>query len=343
MEGGEVHRVGALDDGDDEPAAAVFPLNVDRQAKGDPVGNNPEGRAVLHDEGVSHHGVLLGCLNERVGDQMGERDLPGRPAGLQTLVDPRLRSSSTPTARTRKRRGGRDGQALLHVRDELGGGALDGGRSGWERPDWGRGASRGRGSGGRQVPSLRPAFRCGLDGISPLPPIRPLPTMPLSKSRRQSGPTVAGSFRNSSYMACAKPALAVSNTFGSTRIHHPLRLGHSEEARSGQTKDNVSAVARVLPNHFRRLGSEMVIHTATRGGFMRRRVRLCYRSGHRSRWRLSQTFAWGCGGSDGGSNPNPAPQVLAKAPSASGDQQTGPVSSALPNDLRIVVTPGREP
>ncbi len=49
-------------------------------------------------------------------------------------------------------------------------------------------------------------------------------------------------------------------------------------------------------------------------------------------------FAWGCGGSDGGSNPNPAPQVLAKAPSASGDQQTGPVSSALPNDLRIVVT-----
>ncbi len=47
-------------------------------------------------------------------------------------------------------------------------------------------------------------------------------------------------------------------------------------------------------------------------------------------------FAEGCGG--GNSGPNPSPMVLAKAPTASGDQQTGPVSQPLPNALMIVVT-----
>jgi len=34
----------------------------------------------------------------------------------------------------------------------------------------------------------------------------------------ETGPTAAGSRRNSSYMACAKPALAVSKTLGSTKF-----------------------------------------------------------------------------------------------------------------------------
>ncbi|MFL5496755.1 MAG: plastocyanin/azurin family copper-binding protein [Gemmatimonadales bacterium] len=46
--------------------------------------------------------------------------------------------------------------------------------------------------------------------------------------------------------------------------------------------------------------------------------------------------AWGCGGND--SSPNPGPPVLAKAPSQSGDQQTGPAGETLPNDLRVLVT-----
>ena len=46
----------------------------------------------------------------------------------------------------------------------------------------------------------------------------------------------------------------------------------------------------------------------------------------------------GCGGGGGDANPNPSPLVLAKAPSASGDAQTGPVSNALPNELRVLVT-----
>lgn len=44
----------------------------------------------------------------------------------------------------------------------------------------------------------------------------------------------------------------------------------------------------------------------------------------------------GGGGSDGG--PNPSPLVLAKTSSESGDLQTGPVSQALPSQLRIIVT-----
>ena len=44
-----------------------------------------------------------------------------------------------------------------------------------------------------------------------------------------------------------------------------------------------------------------------------------------------------------GSEPPPPPLVLAKAPSGSGDLQTGPAGEALPNDLRIVVTRGGAP
>lgn len=49
-------------------------------------------------------------------------------------------------------------------------------------------------------------------------------------------------------------------------------------------------------------------------------------------------LAVGCGGGDGGGGPNPPPLVLAKAPTASGDLQTGAPSAALPNDLRVIVT-----
>jgi hypothetical protein len=49
-------------------------------------------------------------------------------------------------------------------------------------------------------------------------------------------------------------------------------------------------------------------------------------------------LAVGCGGGGGDSNPNPSPLALAKEPSASGDAQTGPVSNALSNQLRVLVT-----
>lgn len=46
-----------------------------------------------------------------------------------------------------------------------------------------------------------------------------------------------------------------------------------------------------------------------------------------------------CGGSDSGTNPPPPPQLaVAKAPSASGDAQTGVVGSALTDPIRVRVT-----
>jgi plastocyanin len=53
---------------------------------------------------------------------------------------------------------------------------------------------------------------------------------------------------------------------------------------------------------------------------------------------LVAAFAAGCGGGGGDSQPNPSPLTIAKAPSESGDAQTGPVGQTLPNELRIVVT-----
>jgi len=52
-------------------------------------------------------------------------------------------------------------------------------------------------------------------------------------------------------------------------------------------------------------------------------------------------MGWGCSGSD--SSPNPAPPVLAKAATQSGDQQTGAAGQALPNDLRVLVTTDGNP
>jgi plastocyanin len=51
---------------------------------------------------------------------------------------------------------------------------------------------------------------------------------------------------------------------------------------------------------------------------------------------LVALMAWGCGGDD--NSPNPALVVLAKAPTNSGDLQTGAAGEALPNDLLVLVT-----
>jgi plastocyanin len=48
-----------------------------------------------------------------------------------------------------------------------------------------------------------------------------------------------------------------------------------------------------------------------------------------------------CGGGD--TAPSQSPAVIAKAPSKSGDLQTGPVGEALPVDLRVVVTQDGNP
>jgi hypothetical protein len=48
-------------------------------------------------------------------------------------------------------------------------------------------------------------------------------------------------------------------------------------------------------------------------------------------------------GSGGDTGPTQSPAVIAKAPTKSGDSQTGPIGQTLPNDLRIVVTRDGQP
>jgi plastocyanin len=56
---------------------------------------------------------------------------------------------------------------------------------------------------------------------------------------------------------------------------------------------------------------------------------------------ITAALAAGCGGGGSGggdTQPDPSPPVIAKAPTESGDAQTGPVGQPLPNELRVVVT-----
>lgn len=58
---------------------------------------------------------------------------------------------------------------------------------------------------------------------------------------------------------------------------------------------------------------------------------------------LGVVAAVGACGSGGDTGPTQSPPVIAKAPTKSGDGQTGPIGQVLPNDLRIVVTRDGQP
>ncbi len=127
VERGEIHRLRALDDGDDQPAAAILPLYVHRESERDALGLHPVRHPLVRGEGVSHDGVFLGRLNQRERDEVGEGDFVLAPGGLERAVDP-----PPPLFQCRDRHhpeggGRRYSEALLHVGDELGGWALDGG------------------------------------------------------------------------------------------------------------------------------------------------------------------------------------------------------------------------
>ena len=125
VERGEVHGLGALDDGDDEPPAPVLPLHVYRETQPDSLGLYPIGRAVLLDQGVPHHRVQLGGLHQRPSDEMSEGDLLASPRGLERAVEPASPLFQHPDRHHTERGGRRDREALLHVGDELGGGPFD--------------------------------------------------------------------------------------------------------------------------------------------------------------------------------------------------------------------------
>jgi hypothetical protein len=72
VKGPEVHGVGVLDDRDQETAAAVPPLGVDRQAQVDAPGVEAMRLAVALHRGVDHRGELLHRQDDGPADEVGE-------------------------------------------------------------------------------------------------------------------------------------------------------------------------------------------------------------------------------------------------------------------------------
>ena len=127
VEGREVHRLGALDHRHDEPAAAVLPLHVHREPERDALGLDPVGSARPASARVwPMTGCCLVACTSAKAMRWVKEILPDLPAALKSLVEPpppllQRRHRDHPEGR---RRG--DGEALVHVGDELGLGPLDG-------------------------------------------------------------------------------------------------------------------------------------------------------------------------------------------------------------------------
>src|SRR3954471_13062183 len=138
--------------------------------------------------------------------------LPDLPAACIPALSALRRSSSAATARTRKVVAVGTVRLSVILATSLAAGPLIG-----LAPDRGEAGRLGGGEVVEDDPELTrlllPSFPA-----SPLPRALPFfsPTTPLSNRRRHSGPTALGSRRNSSYIAWAKPAFAVSKTLGST-------------------------------------------------------------------------------------------------------------------------------
>src|SRR5689334_13458856 len=156
--------------------------------------------------------------------------LPALPADWSPWLKLRRRSSSTPTGRTRKVVAVGTVRLSVMLATSLAAGPLMA-----EAPA-GMSATgaelTGTGAGGIAAATAARGSVWGRVAAVPLPSGRS-PTTPLSNSRRHSGPTAAGSRRNSSYIAWANPALAVSNTLKSTTSTIPARERAKRVAGTG--------------------------------------------------------------------------------------------------------------
>src|SRR5215211_4870020 len=157
---------------------------------------------------------------------------PVLPALCRPWLSPRRFSSSALTGSTRKVVAVGTARLSFMLATSLAAGPLMG-----DAPaggvEGGADAAPGAGMVGVPVTADEPsaAATAGRGAVAPLPSGRS-PTTPLSNRRRHPGSTADGSRRNSSYMACAKPALAVSKTLKSTTFTIPtgeLRAGNRRE------------------------------------------------------------------------------------------------------------------
>ncbi len=218
MEGGEIHRVGPLDHGDDEAAAAILSLHVHGQAEGDAFGNDAVGRAVPHRERVPHDGVLLRGLHQREGDEVGIGDLLGPARRSKRLVERAPAIVEHPDRHHPHRSGSGHGQAFVHVRDQPGRGALDGRGARRHAIARGRRDRRSR-SGGRRRRWCRPVS------------LRPLAD---DAALEQPAPVGAYGRRITEELLVHRLREARVGRLEHVRvhrIHHPLRVGVTGGAR----------------------------------------------------------------------------------------------------------------
>ncbi len=141
-EGGEVHRLGALDARHEQLAGAVGLLHVDGEAEVDVRGGDQVGLAVDDLEPDVHLRHRAQRLDQGVADEVGERDLAAAGAGEVVVDDGAVVPQQLHRDRAH-RRGGRHRQGGVHVGRGAGGcSAQDG---------VGRGVARLRRGGGRGV------------------------------------------------------------------------------------------------------------------------------------------------------------------------------------------------
>ena len=128
-EGDEVEPVRVVDHGDEQGAAAVLPLHIDREAQVHPAGNASR-RTFDPIKRNGHRRHVLHCPDDGEGDQVGVGDFLRAPGLLDRLVQlpPSLiEQIDSDGAKTRRRR---DLATLLHVLDERGSGAPQRDRAG---------------------------------------------------------------------------------------------------------------------------------------------------------------------------------------------------------------------
>ena len=125
MEGREIKGVGALDDGHHEAAGAVLALDVDGEAESEVGRGVAERGAVGRAVAVPHDGVLLPRQDQRVRDQMGERELDVAARGGERGVEARALGLQGGDRELSEGGRGGDAEALLHVGGEPRGRAFD--------------------------------------------------------------------------------------------------------------------------------------------------------------------------------------------------------------------------
>ncbi len=182
------------------------------------------------DQRVAHDGVLLGGLDERERDEVGERDLPRLAGGLESLVEQLRRlSSSTPTGSTRNVVAVGTVRLSFMLATSLAAGPLMGEAPGGAGPARRR---RGRpwaaGDGGARLGGGRAAAAAAAVAVGPLADDAALEQPPPLRPDRGGVPEKFLVHR------LGEPGVGGFEYVRIHDVHHPDRCAHQEGSRSGR-------------------------------------------------------------------------------------------------------------